>query len=423
MIQRIKNNAFARNSLILFVGSMIANIVGYIFHFVIGRMVSISVYGEVESLISLIAIISVPSGALAMAATKFSAGTKAENDLSGSHDIITYFNKKIFKYGVPLFIFAVLISPFVRDYLKIHSIWPVIVVWIMMLLSFYSALTGGVLNGWQRFKDNSVAGIFGALVKLLTAILFVKIGFAAGGVVGGFASGAFATYILSLYYLRFILKQKSKAKNYISKIDFSSVKKYVVPVFVGNLAITILSNVDMILAKHNLSSIMAGQYGALTVVSKIIFFGTGIIATVLFSMSAEEHHKKNDSTKTFKQAVLIMSALGLIAVLIYALFPKLILFMLFGNRYQDISNYLVWFSISVTLFSFVNLIFQYLLSIHQTKISYILLIISILAVLAIELFGNSISAIIGVMAISQVLGIFAGIYLLLNSIKGVKTYE
>jgi O-antigen/teichoic acid export membrane protein len=422
MIQRIKNNAFARNSLILFAGSMVANLIGYAFHFIIGRMVSMSVYGEIESLISLISIISVPSGALVMVIAKFSAEAKAEKDLSGSHEIISYFNKKLFKYGFPFFIFAMLISPWVKDYLKIHSVWPLAVVWIIMFLSFFSALAGGALNGWQKFKEGSIAGVFGALVKLLTAIFFVKIGFAAGGVVGGFAFGALATYLLSLYYLRFILKQKSKAKDYISKIDFRSVKKYIMPVFIGNLAIVILSNADMILAKHNLSPALAGQYGALTVVSKIIFFGTGIIATVLFSMSAEEHHKKKTSTKTFKQAFFLMSALGLLAVLAYALFPKLILFMLFGNKYQEAAGYLVWFAISVTIFSFVNLIFQYLLAIHKTKISYFLLFISILAILAIELFGRSISAIIGIMAISQVLGISAGIYLLLNN-KKVKIYE
>ena len=31
MIQRIKNNAFARNSLVLFAGTMVANVIGYIF--------------------------------------------------------------------------------------------------------------------------------------------------------------------------------------------------------------------------------------------------------------------------------------------------------------------------------------------------------------------------------------------------------
>jgi O-antigen/teichoic acid export membrane protein len=422
MIQRIKNNAFARNSAILFAGSMIGNAIGYIFHFVIGRMVSIPVYGEVESLISLIAIISVPSGALTMAATKFSAGSKAENDPSGSHEILSYFNKKIFKYGLPLFLLALLISPLVKSYLKIESIWPIIIVWIMMYFSFFSATTGGILNGWQKFKEASFAGVFGAVAKLITAIAFVKIGFAAGGVVGGFALGMLASYLLSLHYLKFILEKKNKAKDYISKIDFGSVKKYIIPVFVGNLAITILSNADMILAKHNLSLDLAGGYGALTVVSKIIFFGTGIIATVLFSMSSEEHHKKNASTKTLKHAILLMSVLGLGAVAVYALFPKLILSLLFGSKYHEVSGYLVWFAVSVTLFSFVNLIFQYLLSIHKTKISYVLLFISILAVLSVALFGHSISAIIGIMAISQILAIISGIFMLLTSLKGVKSY-
>lgn len=423
MIQRIKKNAFARNSMILFVGTMIGNVIGYIFHFVIGRMVSIPVYGEVESLVSLISIISVPASALTMVATKFAAGTKAENDPSGSRDILFYFNKKIIKYGLPLFVLAILISPLVQNYLKIESIWPIIIIWSMMFFSFFSSLVGGIITGWQKFKESSITGVFGAVIKLLTAVVLVKIGFSTGGVVSGFALGALATYLLSLHYLEFVWKDREKDSNYISKIDLSSIKKYIFPVFFGNLAITILSNADMILAKHNLGEVAAGQYGALTIVSKVIFFGTSIIATVLFSMSAEEHHKKKTSKKTFKQAFLLMSVLGILAVAFYMLFPKFILFLLFGNKYEEVAEYLVWFAISVTLFSFANLIFQYLLSIHKTRISYFLLIISIFSVLAVSFFGHSISVIIGIMALAQMLAIFFGIYFLLADTQKIKSYD
>ena len=57
---------------------------------------------------------------------------------------------------------------------------------------------------------------------------------------------------------------------------FHRFKSYVFPAFAGMLAINLLGNIDMILAKHNLDSVLAGGYGALNVISKIIFFVTGV---------------------------------------------------------------------------------------------------------------------------------------------------
>lgn len=417
MIQRIKNNAFARNSLILFVGAMVANVLNYVFHLVIGRMVSAQVYGEVESLISFITIISVPAAALTMVATKFSAANKAEEDRAGSGEILNYFNRKIFVYGLPIFILAVAVSPFLRDFLKIESIWPLLLIWIIMFLSFLASITGGIMNGWQKFKDSSWMGIWSAAVKLVAAVILVKIGFSVNGVIGGFVLGALAAYLLSLYFIRFIWKEKNTEKIDTKKLNFSSVKSYIIPIFVGNLAMNILSNADMVLAKHNLDSVSAGQYGALTVVSKIIFFATGIIGTVLFSMSAENSYKKNNSSATFRQALYLMSAVSLAALFFYWLFPKFIMGMLFGAKYQSVSQYLIWFAVSVTLFSFVNLIFQYLSSLHKTDVVYAMLAISILASLAVLFVGHSIFAIIGIMLVAQILAIICGFYFMFSRPK------
>ncbi|HPN96165.1 MAG TPA: oligosaccharide flippase family protein [Candidatus Moranbacteria bacterium] len=410
MIQRIKNNAFARNSLILFIGTMTANVLNYVFHLVIGRMVSAEVYGEVESLVSLIAIISVPAATLTMVATKFSAANKAENDRVGSSEIMKYFNRKIFVYGLPVFIVAVAISPFIKNFLKIESVWPLILVWIMMFLSFLAAVTSGIINGWQKFKDASWMGIFSAVIKLVAAVFLVKLGFAVNGVIGGFALGALVSYALSLYFLRFIKDGEKNNKNTVSNTNFFPIKRYIIPVFIGNLAINILSNADMVLAKHNLDSISAGQYGALTVVSKVIFFATGIIGTVLFSMSAEDNHKKNNSKSTFKHAFCLMSVVSAGAIFFYLLFPEFILAMLFGDKYRDVSNYLIWFAISVTLFSFVNLVFQYLISIHKTDIAYVLLVVSVLASLAVLFVGRGIFAIISIMITAQASALILGAY-------------
>src|SRR3989344_528197 len=270
MIQKAKNNPLIWNSFILFSGTMAANILNYLFHLVIGRMASVEIYGEIESLISLINIISVPAVTLAMVATQFSSRDKAEDNKTKSHLLLNYFNKKIFKFGLPIFIMAFFLTPIAGGFLHIKNNFALILVWIMMFVSFFGSVNQGILQGWQRFRDISRLGIFGAAVKLIFGIVLVKIGFGLSGAIGSFSLGVLASYIASVAMLKFIVKEKiSKTGEKAEKFDFSGVKNYVLPVFFGNLAINILGNADMVLAKHNLDPTVAGQYGALTIVSKI----------------------------------------------------------------------------------------------------------------------------------------------------------
>jgi len=407
MISRIKNSPFAVNSIILFSGSMAGSILNYVFHLVVGRMVGVETYGEIESLISLITIISIPAAALTMVATKYSAGSRAENDKKSSHELMAYLNKKVFIYGFPILILASAAIPFIKKFLNISENLPLILIWLIMFLTLLGAVNGGILAGWQKFKSVSWMGILGALVKLIAVIIFLKAGFALSGAIGGFTLGVLASYIASIFALKFIRREKNISS--YKPIDFRSLKRYVLPALLGNLAINILGNVDMVLAKHNLDAISAGQYGALTIVSKIIFFATGVIATVLFSMSAENSHQKSNSLSILKNAAGLMFLVSFGAMVVYFVFPELVLSLLFGSKYSSVAPYLGFFAIIVTLFSFVNLFLQYLLSIHKTRIAYWLLAISILEIGLVMFLGKSISGIISIVAAVQILAILASL--------------
>lgn len=416
MIKKIRNNAFAWNSLVLFSGTMVVNVLNYIFHLVIGRMVSISTYGEIESLLSLMSIISIPAGMLVMIATRYSAYFKSENDKKSGYALFKYLNHKVFKYGTPFFILLLALTPLARNFLKIENNLSLVLIWSAMFLSLFGSSATGILNGWQKFGRSNFAGILGVAFKLIFGFVFVKIGYQLDGAIGSFTVAVIITYAFSLFFIHYLLKQPKKETNVEklieNKINFDEIRKYVWPAFLGNMSIVIMSNADMVLAKHNLGEEMAGQYGALSIVSKIIFFATGVIATVLFSMSAEDNYKKNNTQKIFWRAFWIIFFFSFFATVFYFLFPAFTLSFVFGSKYRSASNYLGWFALSVGLFSLVNLTIQYFLSIHKAKPVYGFLAISVLALFSILFFGKNIYDIIGIMIAFQFISVLAGFYFL-----------
>ncbi|MCX6761326.1 MAG: oligosaccharide flippase family protein [Candidatus Moranbacteria bacterium] len=422
MLKKIRNNAFAWNSFVLFSGSMVNNVLNYIFHLVVGRMVSVAVYGETESLISLMTIISVPAATLIMVMTKYAAECKAQDNKKRSYELLSYFNKKITQYGTPVFLLTILLTPFISKFLNIESNIPLVIVWVSMLLSLYSSGAQGMLSGWQKFKESSWAAIAGGALKLVSALVFIAVGLKVNGLMLSFFLSAVGTYVIALICLKFIIVTGKNDTHEIAKLNFGSVKSTVATFFMGNLAITALGNLDMVLAKHNLSDIEAGQYGALTIVSKIIFFATGVIAGVLFSMSAEHNHKKeSNSRKLFLQAFSLMIMVSVISVAVYFLAPRLILSLLFGAKYNAVSGYLGWFAILVVLFSLVNLTLQYLLSLHRVKVVYGLLSVAVIAAFAILFLGHTISAILSIGIIAQFVALISTLPFIFNSFNSASS--
>ncbi len=411
-VDLVKNNTFAKNSLVLFLGTMAVNVINYLFHLILGRMVDIKLYGEAESLISLMNIISVPAIALTLVVTKYSAGAKAENNRTGTKAIWEVMNKKVFALILPLFFIALLFTPLVKDFMKIDRSFPIVLIWIMMLFSFFVSINNGILTGWQKFGQLSALSVLSSLVKLVAAILFVRMSFGLGGILGGFLLGGIATYFGSLFAMKFLFSknQEKEDKKKECQIDFAGMKKYVLPALIGTLTLSILGNVDMVLAKNKLDAISSGQYGALTIMSKAIFYATGAIATVLFAMSAEENHKKQKSAKSLKNSLLLTGFVSIGATVFYFLFPKFVVLVFFGEKYLAVSEYLGWFAILASLHSFANLFIQYLLSTHKTDSVWFFLIVVVLEVVAIFFWGKNIYDIVLIAAVTQLVIILSGFY-------------
>jgi O-antigen/teichoic acid export membrane protein len=401
-------NALTKHSFTLFFGVVIASVLNYFFHLLLGRWVSVESYGEIESLNSMINIIIVPASAISMAATRYSSGFKADGDKAGNLAWINFLSRKLFVVILPIFLIFLIFMPQVASFLNLSGSWPLFILGLYLTISLFLAINTGTLIGWKKFSSTRDLNVWSSIFKFVSGIVLVKLGFSVMGAIAGYFLGALFAYFISFRMLRFIFKENNISSDF--KFDFSAVKNYIFALFLGNLALNILGNADMVLAKHNLDPVLAGQYGALTVVSKIIFFATSIIATVMFSISSENHHKKEDSTKILFNAFFLTAAASAIAAAAYFLFPELILGILFGEKYSDASRYLGWFGVLVGLFSLVNLLAQYLLSIHETKMAYGLLFISIISSFAILFTGYDIYGILKIAIISQVSGIVFSLY-------------
>ncbi len=110
------------------------------------------------------------------------------------------------------------------------------------------------------------------------------------------------------------------------------------------LAFFAVSNVDLIVARHTLSSHDAGLYAAGLILAKAVLFLPQFVAIVAFPSMAS-----SDSSRTFVAAVLSVAALGALATVGTALLPGLALIFVGGSAYDGVSSQLWLFAVLGTL--------------------------------------------------------------------------
>ena len=388
---RIKEDRFLSNSFIFFVGSFLVGAGNYLYQFLMARMLPIEVYGELQSLLALFAIGGVLTGVILTVLVKYTAAFKAKGWLNKIYSLFLFSTKKVLFGSIIFFIVFAAFSGYIADFLHLPFVIPVIILGISFLIVFLNSVNGGIIQGLENFKAMSIISIISSFLKIILAVLLVKLGFAINGAVGAIVLAGLIGYLISFLPIKFLFKQQKE------KIETKEIFRYSFPVFFTLLFIILIWNVDVVLVKHFFSAQTAGEYGALVTLGRIVFFMAGPIAGVMFPMTAAAHSNHKDSGRILKKTVFLTGLIGLGILFFYFLFPELIIKILIGSKYLQISGLLGWFGLSMFLCSLIALLSKYFLSIDKVKCAYFAGIGVLLQIILISVFHQSLWQIVWIM--------------------------
>lgn len=385
MFKKILKNPIISGSLVLFIGSMFASFGSYLYHLLMGRMLGPVRYGELESIISILYLLTIIISTLILVVTRVTAKLKGKENLAGISSVFFYFTRKFLVWGGALSLFLIIISPLVVSFLRLSSVFPLILASLGFFVGLMMAISRGVLQGLLKFKEFSLSSLVENGLKVPIAVLLVILGFKVNGAVFALLLAALAAYLLTLFYLRFLNLNAGQKPN-LGKRDFIS---FAFPVFFFNLSFTSLFTLDTILVKHFFSAHDAGLYASLAVLGKIIYFGSSPIPMVLFPMVVEHHSRgKKYHHLLFTSFILVLLICSGL-VLTYFLVPKLMVLLLFGKEYLEIVPLLGWMGVFIALYSLGYLLTNFFLSIEKTKTVIFPLIASLMQIILVILFHQS----------------------------------
>lgn len=404
-VKKIITNPLISGSSIIFIGSFIANIFSYFFNLAMGRMLPAAEYGLLISLTSFLIMLTIFSVAFSNIFAKFSARYEVKEEYGKLRHLIITGSKYVFVISSVFFLFLVFLTGVVGDFLHIDNSAFIFAIYIAAFLSMLGSIPAGVLQGTMRFYMNSFLGIFQSIVKLLSAVLLVFLGFQVfGAVIAILISTGVAVCVGYLIIIKYLRKKKGKGKNEDILAFRKEFAHYTYTFILASLGITLLGNTDIILVRHFFQETVSGQYAALSLMGKAIFYLLMPINFVFFPLIAQkkERNEKLFSTVLLTSGIVFVSSIAISFV--YFTFPGFILKVFFpAPEYQMLKPYLGLFSLYILIFSLVNIMNSFFLSIGKTKVYIFTLFAAIGQICLITLFHNSLYQIIGVLFLVNVL--------------------
>jgi len=397
---------------LIFLALAIFNALSLLYQLYMVRNLSPIDYGVLNSLFSILAIVSIPTGALQTLVTKFVSAFYAVEHHARISLLLRHLVKRTSVFGLAVLLMFVLGSRWISSFLQIPSPLYVVMLGVITFLSTILPLSRGGLQGLQRFGYLGLTMIVNGSLKLLLGVIFVSVGFGVIGAMSALAVSTFVALVLSATLLVSALPRSSglapessplKSEDPDSEMNFSDVYRYFVAAATVLLCFMILTNLDVVLVKHFFSPSEAGYYCIAQMVGKLIIFLPIAVTLVMLPKTSELHAQGKATSHLLKKSLLYVAVLCGTGATVCLLFPGLAIRLLSGEEHPDCVPLARLFSVTMAFFALVYVFMIYNLAIHRLRFIYPLVLLAALQILAIVLFHRSLQQVLYIMCGNAVL--------------------
>ena len=321
----VTHGIFSRGAVSFLFATAGVNIFNFLFHVVVSRLLGPTHYSALSAMLSIVALLTVPLGAIQLAVTQAVARRVDENASIGLGRSVTVAGA----YGLIATIAAIALIPVVDRFLHLGSFVPALLVATWIPVATIGAVLTGALVGEFRFRDVAVATfVGGAVVRLLVGVVLAETG---GGVAGAVSATLIAQITTTVMLAILARSYFSRTADLVSLRTTSRDTLFSIGALAG---LTALMGVDTVLARHYFTPSVAGQYAAGAVAARIALFVPSAITTVAFPHMVAGDGTSVASRKAFVQTFGVVAVIGALVAIVLTVFGSLTIRVLFGSAYR-----------------------------------------------------------------------------------------
>ncbi len=383
-------------SSIIFIGSFLMSIGNYIYNLLMGRMLSVEDYGLLISLLSLFILFGIFSNAFTNVFVKFSAQYKSSENHAGMAELFSYGTRVLSVAALALVVVYLMLMPFLRDMLQVDNVLYLLLILAAIIASLFLTLPLGILQGRMQFVSLSFANVSQPIIKIIAVLAFFSLGLSILSPFIAIVVSVLIPGIVLYWFLGSKYKKNKDEKTPDTSIFRKEFFSYSYTYFLTGAGIALLSNTDILLVRYFFDEASSGQYAALSLMGKAIFYLVTPINYAFFPLIAYKRERKEKLFGTVLLTFSLVSIASLTLSFIYFTFPSLILTIFFPSPdFAPVGKYLGLFSLYIFVFILASLLSSFFLSIGKTGVYKISLFAAGVQILLLFYFHNSLYQVIG----------------------------
>lgn len=276
----------------------------------------------------------------------------------------------------------------------VDNLWIFLSIAPVITLGIFTAANRGYLQGSFSFASAAIIIFSEALSKLSIAV---------GLVAFGLKNLAYLSIPLSIVVsfvvaLFIILLRRESNKPVSYKYLFP--KRLLFATFLTVFGSTAFLSVDLLLARHFLTTSESGAYSLLSLVGKMIYFFGSLLNVFILTLAARDTGLNKNSLANFYKIIFVNFILLLIGFLGLGIFGSDLVPILFGEKSRAIVAYLSYYALAIFMFTIATSFATYHLAKQQFIFAYNGILAIIIFVFGIFVWHKNISEFVDVMLAS-----------------------
>lgn len=357
---------------ILVAGYSLANVLNFLFQATLGRVLSFENFGLLTLVNTFSFLISILLFSLGSTVThRISYLSAKYGEESGLAFLSRVYRKSVIISFLASCAWGLLI-PFLKFYFQLDSILPLLMFYPILWMGLIGSLNEGFLQGKFLFVLLAIVTVSAPLLKLVLGFGLTYFGLQDLSYIAIPLATVFPVIVSSFFVWK-------NARNIPKKGNIHAIK-FPKSFFSASL-LTILStsaflSVDLILVKHYLSAIQAGQYALIGLIGKIVFYFGSLVNNLMMTFVSRDEGANRSSDKTFNRLLLATITLtGLVFVVVGPL-GHIVTPILFGEKVYTILPFISEYALAIAFIT----ITQALLLYHLAKHHYVFSLTSLISV-------------------------------------------
>lgn len=390
-IRQIAKHPLISGSIVIFLGTLVANVGNFFFTIFMASHLSVSNYGILASLITLITLPGYAATALSPLINQFAGKAFAEGNIAKVNGLYRKITKFVFLSGFCFFLLFIVFINTIGKFFAIHDTTILVLTDFAILLSLFIIVNNSFIQAKLAFNFIGFISIITSGLKLFIGIALVLLGLSTKGAVSAIFLSMFIPYLLTFIPIKFIFwKETSK-----EKINTKDLLNYGIPAALASLALTSLISSDILLVKHFFVERIAGLYAGLSLLGRVVFFFTSPISMVMFPTIVQKYTRKESYTGVLFLSLLLVGLASIGMTVFYFLFPHFVIILFLKKaEYLSIASLLGLFAIFITVFSVLSVLVNFYLSIQKIKVVYPIFVAAISQIILIFMYHQSLAEIV-----------------------------